>query len=476
MYQDLREFITLVDKLGALRRIGNADPQFEIGGITEVAAGLPECPALLFDRIKGFAPGFRIFTNATTSPQRAALALGIDPSLRPLDALKAWRNKRQTLAPCAPVTTASAPFLENSLRAGDVDLAKLPAPHWHRQDGGPFIGSGALVVMRDPDDGWINASIYRVQVHGRTKVTVQFDHEGRHGAIIARKYWDKGLACPAAVVVGEDPALFVAGFEYLPAGQSEYDFAGAIKGAPLEVAAGPLTDLPLPARAEIILEGEIVPAAVATLPEGPFGEFTGYYAADKRPAPVMEVKAIHFRNDPILLGSPPMKPPRFHFGLPLRAATIWGNLDAVGVTDVVGVWQHVAQLMTVVAIRQRYAGHAKRAGLVAAADSYMARLIVVVDDDVDPSDLGDVLWAITTRCEPAEQIDIVRDAWSSALDPRIPAAQKMAGATSHSKAIIDACRPFAWKESYPPTSSLTHDEARTIEAKWGAALKPTPAR
>ena len=91
-----------------------------------------------------------------------------------------------------------------------------------------------------------------------------------------------------------------------------------------------------------------------------------------------------------------------------------------GVTDVVGVWQHVAQLMTVVALKQRYAGHAKRAALIAAANSYMGRLVVVVDDDVDPSNLADVMWAVTTRCEPAEQIDIVRNAWSSALDPRIP--------------------------------------------------------
>ena len=163
-----------------------------------------------------------------------------------------------------------------------------------------------------------------------------------------------------------------------------------------------------------------------------------------------------------------MKPPRFHFGLPLRAATIWSNLDDVGVTDVVGVWQHVAQLMTVVAIRQRYAGHAKRAGLIAAD---MARLIVVVDHDVDPSNLNDVLWAVTTRCEPSEQIDIVRDAWSSALDPHIPAEQKTAGATSHSKVIVDACYPFAWRDKYPPTSSLTQDETWAIESKWGALLK-----
>jgi len=342
MYKDLRGFIKQVDEIGALRRINGADPKFELGGITEVAAGTAECPALLFDRIKGYASGIRVFTNATTTPQRAALALGIDPGLKPLDALKAWMKRRQTLKPQPPVEVDKAPFLDNTMRGRNVDLAKLPAPHWHRKDGGPYIGSGSIVIMRDPDGGWINASIYRVQVHGKNKVTIQFDHQGRHGAIIAKKYWDAGKPCPVAVVNGQDPALFIAGFEYLPDGQSEYDFAGSIKGAPIETIRGPITGLPLPAQAEIILEGELLPPSKGTLPEGPFGEFTGYYAADARPAPVMLVSAVHHRDDPILLGSPPMKPPRFHFGLPFRAASMWSNLEMAGVTDVVGVWQHVA--------------------------------------------------------------------------------------------------------------------------------------
>jgi UbiD family decarboxylase len=467
MYRDLREFIELVDRLGALRRIDGADPRFEIGGITEVAAGLVDCPALLFDRIKGHRSGYRVFSNAATNVQRAALALGLDPTLRPLDALTAWMEKRKGLQPIAPVNVKTAAFGENTQTGSDVDIAHFPAPIWHRHDGGPFIGSGSIVVMRDPDDGWINASIYRVQVHGRNQVTVQFDHGGRHGAIIAKKYWDRGESCPIAVVHGEDPALFIAGFEYLPDGRSEYEFAGAIKGAPIEVCAGPQTGLPLPAHAEIVFEGRLLPMTEATLPEGPFGEFTGYYAAAARPGPVMEVTAIHYRNDPILLGSPPMKPPRFHFGLPFRAATIWSNLQAAGVTDVVGVWQHVSQLMTVVALRQRYDGHAKRAALVAAAHSYMARIVVVVDEDIDPSNLADVMWAVATRCEPSENIDILRNAWSSALDPRIPPADKERGVTSHSKAIIDACRPFAWREQFPPASALSAEEAREIETKWG---------
>src|SRR2546423_2853299 len=126
MYEDLREFIAQVDALGALRRIEGADPVHEIGGITEVAAGMPDCPAILFDSIKGLPRGFRVFTNATVSPQRAALALGSDPQLPRLDALKEWRSRRSALKPVAPATVKRGPILENSTM--EVDLGRFPAP------------------------------------------------------------------------------------------------------------------------------------------------------------------------------------------------------------------------------------------------------------------------------------------------------------------------------------------------------------
>jgi len=470
-HRDLRAFIAQVERHSRLRHVRGADPYLELGAITEVAAGLPEVPALLFDDLKGFAPGHRVFTNPLMTPERAALALGIDPALRPLDALRAWMDKRRGLTMRPPRVVTEAAWLDRSMHGDDVDLGRLPAPVWHRDDGGPYIGSGSIVLLRDPDTQSVTASIYRVQVHGRDRVTVQFDHFGRHGYIVAKKYWDRGASCPVAVVNGDDPALFIAGFESLPAGVSELDFAGAIRGAPIDVFAGPHTGLPIPALAEIVLEGELLPMDRETLPEGPFGEFTGYYAADRRPGPVMEVRAVHHRTDPILLGSPPMKPPRFHVGLPFRAAGIWANLEAANVSDVVGVWQHVSSLMTVVSLTPRYDGHAKRAGLIAAANAYMGRIVVVVDDDIDPTSMNDVLWAIATRCEPAESVDIVRNGWSSALDPRIPPDDKARGVTSNSKIILDATRPFPWRAQFPRPSALAPDEARAIEDRWLATLR-----
>jgi 3-polyprenyl-4-hydroxybenzoate decarboxylase and related decarboxylases len=263
-----------------------------------------------------------------------------------------------------------------------------------------------------------------------------------------------------------------------PFGTSEFDFVGGLRGRPLEVIKGPLTGLPIPAYAEIAIEGEVPPPTEESRAEGPFGEWPGYYSGGTigtgEAQPVIRVKAVYFRNDPIIVSEAPLWPGASIRGLPLQAGLLWDQLENAGIQDIAGVYNHTRYLLAV-SIRQRYAGHAKRAGLIAAANSYMGRLVVVVDDDVDPSNLADVMWAVTTRCEPAEQIDIVRNAWSSALDPRIPAETKAAGITSHSKAIIEACRPFGWIDKFPPTSALTQDEAQEIEKKWGGAIKGTMA-
>ena len=151
MYRNLREFIAAVEALGVLRHVAGADPHHEVGGITEVAAGLPECPALLFDRIKGFAPGFRIFTNATTTPQRAALALGLDPNLRPLDALKAWMEKRGGLKPRPPVTVKEAPFLSNSnLRSASASASSTAPPPTSLTSTGSTRRSSSALPTRPP--------------------------------------------------------------------------------------------------------------------------------------------------------------------------------------------------------------------------------------------------------------------------------------------------------------------------------------
>ncbi len=241
-YQDLRDFIAEVEQ--ARRAAARRRARTRTSSSAASPRWRPGC------RMPGAAvrphQGLRARLPRLHQRHREPAARRARARARP-DAAAARRA--QGLDGEAPDAHADAQAGHGQGRAGARKLRRAAArstsascrrPSGTRSDGGPYIGSGSIVIMRDPDGGWINASIYRVQVHGKTKVTIQFDHPGRHGAIIAKKYWDQGKPCPVAVVNGEDPALFIAGFEYLPAGASEYDFAGAIKGAPIEVFDGPV--------------------------------------------------------------------------------------------------------------------------------------------------------------------------------------------------------------------------------------------
>ena len=192
--------------------------------------------------------------------------------------------------------------------------------------------------------------------------------------------------------------------------------------------------------------------------EGPFGEWTGYYASGEHPEPVLEVEAIYHRNDPIILGVPPMgqgSDEMARYRAVLRSAMLKQNLAEAGVPDVTGVWCHeigASRLLHGVSIKQRYPGHSKQAGHIAAqcqAANYANRFIIVVDDDIDVTNLEQLIWAMCTRCDPATTIDIVKGAWTSPADPRLTPDQKASGDITNSRAIIDACKPFHWKDDFP---------------------------
>ena len=212
----------------------------------------------------------------------------------------------------------------------------------------------------------------------------------------------------------------------------------------------------MPAGAELVLEGEIVPGEVAA--EGPFGEFTGYYASPQSQQPVMRVQRVYYRNDPIMTMATPMRPPTdvsFSKAL-VKSGMIWDEVERAGLSGVKGVWCHeagVVRMFLVIAIKQAYAGHAKQAAMLAAncqSGAYMGKFVVVVDDDVDPTDLFDVLWAMCTRCDPVNDIDFVRNTWASPLDPMVPHDAK---SYVNSRAIIDACRPFDRLRDFPESSA-----------------------
>ncbi len=479
MFSDLREFIQKVEESGDCKLVEGADWNLEIGAISHLSSRIPNSPMLMFDRIKGYKPGYRVVTNLFSTHKRTALALGLPPEARGTELVRAVRDKIKNAARnlLPPVEVESGPVKENILSGAEVDLFKFPAPKWNELDGGRYIGTGSICVTRDPDEGWINLGTYRAQIHDKSTITLSMV-PGRHGKIMREKYWARGLNCPVAISCGQEPVLWAASiWDGTPWGLSEYDFAGALRGKPVEVTRGVTTDLPIPATAEIVLEGEIVPPEVESRDEGPLGEWPGYYTAGVRAMPAVRIKSILHRNNPIIQGNPPNRFPSIYtLGTHLqKAAQLWNELDRQ-IPGVRGVWiveEASTYGILVISLKQSYPGHAKQAGLLAAGSSssyFAVRLVVVVDDDIDPSNIPDVLWALGTRVEPDTSIDIVRGCLGGATDVMLSPEKKKIGNYEMSRAIILACKPYHWIKDFPQTLEPSKELAKRIKEKWGELL------
>jgi UbiD family decarboxylase len=468
---DLRVWLSEMGKLGELKEVRGADWNLELGAISELNVKKNAPPALLFDDIKGYPRGFRVLTCSTSSPGRLSsiLRLPIQRSHKGLvEALRGMPAQWQAAAPqFEPVTVKEGPVLENVQAKPDV-LA-FPAPLWHELDGGRYIGTGCSVVTRDLDSHWINVGTYRVQVHDRNHVGLDMV-PGKHGRIHYEKHKAAGKRFPVAIVAGADPlGYLISGIE-VPFGMCEYNYMGAVLNEKILVVKGDVTGLPFPAAAEIVLEGFVEPNDERT--EGPFGEFHGYYPGKAGTAPVVTVERVYFRNDPILLGSPPAKPPNdySYSKAVMRSALLHDALVAAGVPDVKAVWAHEiggARMFNVVAIKQRYAGHARQAGHILSqcgVGAYMSRYSVVVDEDIDPANLQEVMWAVATRTDPAIDIDIIQRGMGSKNDPMFVAYRY--DAPFSSKAVIDACRPWDHLHDFPAVAEASRELQEKTRAKW----------
>jgi UbiD family decarboxylase len=470
-HTDLREFIARAENAGEIMRVKGADWNLEIGTLAEIVChARPEPPALLFEDVPGYPKGMRLISGATNSSKRLAITLGLPVPENALDVVRAYRDRMKIHRPIPPKTVTNGPVLENVDRDKAVDLLKFPVPFLHERDGGRFIGTDDLVIMRDPDEGWVNGATYRSMVQGKDRVSIWMS-PGKHGRQIREKYFRKGNSCPVLISCGHDPLLFLAGGNELKFGLSEYDYAGGHRGEAYDVVLSELYGLPMPAHAEIVLEGEMV--ADELVREGPFGEFTGYYASSPSEQPVVRVQRVYHRNDPILSIASPMRPPSdFSFSkCVMKAGMIWDEVERAGLSGVAGVWCHEfggARMFNVIAIKQAYPGHARQAGLLAAScqsASYLGRFVVVVDEDVDPTDLFDVMWAVSTRCDPAEDIETFRRAWSGPLDPILDKAS-----STNSRAVIDACRPFERLSDFPMVARASTELRRRVAEKFSDLL------
>ena len=471
-FKDLRDWLNQVKEIGELKVINEeTDWNEELTAITYMAAKKKGSPALLFEKIKGHPEGFRILTNILgTSLNRIALSLGIPLNLSILDMISRTKEIYKNRIPPQVVNKKNAPVNENILMGKDVDLYLFPAPKMWPLDGGRYIGTGDIVITKDPEDGYLNLGTYRQMIHSKNEVGF-YVSPGKDGLLHREKWWKMGKPCEVAVAYGIDPLLFIVGAMGFPKNVSEYEYAGGIKGEPIRVVKGEVTDLLIPADAEIVVEGISYPNKFKD--EGPFGEFTGYYGRPGGPTPFIEVKCVHYRNKPILTGAlmadHPSCEQNLFFGV-ARSARIWNDLDLLGIPGIKGVYSVPAAGggfgMVVVSLEQRYPGHASQVAALAAqcaGGGYYTKWIIIVDEDVDPTDLEQVIWAMSTRCSPTEDIDILRNTWSTYLDPtRNPPEERPYG----SKALIKACKNFKYINTFSKRTFLRESVYKKVKGKW----------
>ncbi|MDK9559867.1 4-hydroxy-3-polyprenylbenzoate decarboxylase [Gallibacterium anatis] len=440
-YKNLREFIALLEQQGELKRITvEVDPYLEMTEIADRALRKGG-PALLFENAKGF--DMPVLCNLFGTPKRVALGMGQEDvsALREVGKLLAFLKEPEppkgikdlfsSITQFRPVLnmptkTISKPECQDVVLSGDqVDLYRLPIMHCWPDDVAPLITWG-LTVTKGPYKKRQNIGIYRQQLIGKNKLIMRWlSHRG--GALDFQEWQEvhPGEKFPVVVALGADPATILSAVTPIPDTLSEYAFAGLLRGNKTEVSKALSCDLEIPAGAEIVLEGYIDPNETAL--EGPYGDHTGYYN-EQEYFPVFTVTHLTMRKDPIYhstyTGRPPDEP-----------AVLGESLNEVFIPILQKQFPEIVDFylppegcsyrLAVVTIKKQYAGHAKRVmmGVWSFLRQFMyTKFVVVCDDDVNARDWKDVIWAITTRCDPARDVTLVENTPIDYLDFASPVA------------------------------------------------------
>jgi 4-hydroxy-3-polyprenylbenzoate decarboxylase len=434
-YRDLRDFINQLEQRGELKRIRvPVDPHLEVTEICDrtLRAG---GPALLFERPKGSR--MPLLGNLFGTPQRVALGMGEESvaALREVGRLLAFlkepdppRGMKQAwetlpifkkVLDMAPKVRKSAPCQDMVLTGDEIDLGQLPIQHCWPGDAAPLITWG-LVITRGPEKARQNLGIYRMQVISRNRVIMRWlAHRG--GALDYRDWQQQrpGQPFPVAVALGADPATILGAVTPVPDSLSEYAFAGLLRGSRTELAACLGSDLQVPASAEIVLEGHLNPGDTA--PEGPFGDHTGYYN-EVDEFPVFSIERITHRPDPIYHSTYPGRPPDEPAILGVALNEVFVPIlqkQFPEITDFYLPPEGCSYRLAVVSMKKQYPGHAKRVmmGVWSFLRQFMyTKFVIVVDDDVCTRDWKDVIWAMTTRMDPARDTLMVENTPIDYLD------------------------------------------------------------
>ncbi len=434
-YKDLRDFITQLEERGDLVRVRKpVSPKLEM---TEIGDRVlrRRGPALLFERPEGY--DWPVLANLFGTPERVALGMGADSTealheigkllafLKEPDPPKGFRDAWEKLPifrrvmSMAPKTVRNAACRQNERSGDDVDLSMLPVQTCWPGDAGPLI-TWPLVITRGPDKERQNMGIYRQQVIGRNRLIMRW--LSHRGGALDYQAWQQahpGEPFPVAVALGADPATMLAAVTPVPDTLSEHAFAGLLRGHRTELTPAGLHDLQVPASAEIVLEGYIYPDDTA--PEGPFGDHTGYYN-EVETFPVFTVERMTWRDNPIYhstyTGRPPDEPAILGVALNEVFVPILRK-QFPEITDFYLPPEGCSYRMAVVTMKKQYPGHAKRVmmGVWSFLRQFMyTKFVVVTDDDVDARNWEDVIWAITTRMDPARDTVMVKNTPIDYLD------------------------------------------------------------
>jgi UbiD family decarboxylase len=489
-FGDLRGWIEALKVAGELHEIdAEVDWNIELGTIMRLAQGPGTGKALIFSNIKDYNKPTsrcrRIFGSALNNTRRIALMLGLPPETHARDLVKIGRTILQE--GIAPRIVNGGPCKENVIKGKNVDLGEFPTPYWNRLDGGRYLITYAGVVTRDPDTGVMNVGIYRGMVTGRDTIPIlmwRAQHIGHHvSAWRARG----AKEMPIAVAIGWEPSLGFCAGSPVPKGICEYDVMGAIRGEPVDLVKCETNDLYVPASSEIVIEGMLGLEEDTYQMEGPYAEFTGYFAGDRSPKPTIRVGCITHRNDPILRGTiegcmPGSFSENAMISSIFRSSTAWNVLDRSGVPGITDVWGPTVCAGTNLFIRmqQTYRGQAKQAanaiwGSTAAHVRY--KHITVVDDDIDIHDYAAVDWAIAYRVNAGEDDIVIMPAtFGLGLDPSTRKRDRnptLFGTGKWNRVLIDATinldydpDPDFGGARFPPTVWPASDDVDAAKARW----------
>lgn len=434
-YQDLRDFVGQLEAMGELKRISKpVDPKLEMTEICDrvLRAG---GPALLFENPVG--SDIPVLANLFGTPDRVAMGMGEESvrALREVGTLlaqlkepdpprgmkDAWNKLPvyKKVLDMAPKTRRSAPCQEVVIESDRVDLNALPVQTCWPEDAGPLVTWG-LVITRGPDKPRQNLGIYRMQLIGRNRLIMRW--LAHRGGALDFKAWQKehpGEPFPVSVALGADPATILAAVTPIPDTLSEYAFAGLLRGSRTEVTSSISNDLQVPASAEFVLEGSIYPEDTA--PEGPFGDHTGYYN-EVESFPVFTVERITRRKEPIYHSTYTGRPPDEPAVLGVALNEVFVPILQKQFPEIVDFYlppEGCSYRVAIVSMKKQYAGHAKRVmfGVWSFLRQFMyTKFVIVTDDDVDVRNWQDVIWAITTRMDPARDTTIVANTPIDYLD------------------------------------------------------------